>query len=81
MESYLARNPATFPIVTDEDRTIARTWRVYHRLGLDAVRIAHPATFLVDGTGILRFARVAPGQAQRAELEEVLAVLRASAWR
>jgi len=66
---WLEANPFPAPIVTDENRSIAKAWGVYHPFGIDAFRIARPASFLVDGSGVVRFAFVASNQFQRAGTE------------
>lgn len=72
VERFFAQDPLPFPLVIDEDRSIAKRWGVYHRLGLDAIHIAHPATFLIDGGGRVRLAEIAPNQFQRYPLSEVI---------
>ena len=77
VERFFAQQPLPFPLVVDEDRSIARRWGVYHRLGLDAIHIAHPATFVIDGRGVVRMVDVAPNQYQRIPYPRVLEALRA----
>lgn len=72
---YVERNPTPFPIVADEDRSLARSWGVYHGLGIDAVNIARPAAFVVDPEGTIRFAWVAATQFQTADIEELLGLI------
>lgn len=75
VERFFAKDPLPFPLLIDEDRSRARAWGVYHRLGIDAVHIAHPSTFVVDERGIVRLASVAPDQFRRIPVDEVLARL------
>ena len=77
VERFFAKDPLPFPLVVDEDRSIAKRWGVYHALGLDAIHIAHPATFVIDGRGIVRMAALAPNQFQRVPFSQVLDQLRA----
>ncbi len=77
VEAIHAEDPFPFPLLVDEDRSIAKRWGVYHRIGLDAIHIAHPATFVVDGEGIVRLAEVAPNQFTRVSVEAVLDALTA----
>ncbi len=74
--AYVKRNPKPFPIVVDEERSLARGWGVYHGLGIDAVNIARPASFVVDPEGAIRFAHVAATQFQSADIEELLELIR-----
>jgi peroxiredoxin len=45
---------------------------LYHRIGLDAIHIAHPATLVVDREGILRYIYRGSNQHDRAPMEQVL---------
>lgn len=72
-EKFLQHQPAPFPFLLDEDRAVTRQYGVYHRLGLDAWRIAHPATFVVDRAGVVRWIFIGSTQLDRAPLEQVLA--------
>lgn len=62
VRAFCGRHPIPFAIAIDESRDTARSWGVWRLLGLDAVNIARPATFLVDGAGIIRERHVAPVQ-------------------
>jgi len=75
-EKFFAELPSSFPFLLDEDRRVTKSWGVYHRLGVDAFNIAHPATFLVDDGGVVRFSYLGIDQRDRAPLEAVLQILR-----
>ncbi len=75
-EKFLAEHPVSFPFLLDEDRKVTKEYGVYHRIGLDAYNIAHPATLLLDRSGVIRFIHVGANQHDRAELGEVLAKLK-----
>lgn len=77
--AHFARAPLPFPLVVDEDRQLARRWGVYRPLGIDAIHIARPATFVVDGGGIVRLAALASSQFTRVDLERILECLVRSA--
>lgn len=68
---WLDRNPFPSPVVVDGDRAIAKAWGVYHRFGVDAFRIARPASFVVDGSGTVRFAFVASHQFESADVDRL----------
>lgn len=72
---YLQGHPVSFPFLLDEDRAVTKSYGLYHRIGMDAFNIAHPATLAVDGSGVIRFIYRGDGQADRAPLEQVLDVL------
>ena len=73
---YLERHPTPFPLVIDEDRSLARRWGVYHPVGIDAINIARPASFVIDGEGAVRLADVSRTQFHSAAIEEILETLR-----
>jgi len=75
-EKYFAEHPVSFPFLLDEDRQVTKRYGLYHRLGTDAFNIAHPATLVVDRSGVIRFLYRGDGQADRAPLEQVLDALR-----
>lgn len=73
---FLARHPASFPFLLDEDRRVTKAYGLYHRIGLDAINIAHPATLVIDREGIIRYLYRGENQADRAPMEQVLEVTR-----
>ena len=77
-EKYLAAHPISFPFLLDEDRAVTKAYGIYHWLGLDAINIARPATFVVDQQGILRFVYVSSNQKNRADVSLVLQQLKSA---
>jgi peroxiredoxin len=73
---YLEEHPVSFPFLLDEDRSVTKSYGLYHALASDAFRIAHPATLIVDGDGVIRYIYRGENQEERAPLEEVLAAVR-----
>jgi peroxiredoxin len=73
---FLAKHPVSFPFLLDEDRRVTKAYGLYHRIGLDAINIAHPATLVVDGGGVVRYVYRGSNQLDRAPLEPVLDVVR-----
>ena len=71
-EEWLEKHPQPFPFLLDEDRWVTKAYGVYHRLGMDAIHIARPATFVVDRQATVRWLYVGASQTDRADLEEVL---------
>lgn len=69
---YLAEHPVSFPFLLDEDRTVTKAYGLYHRIGHDAINIAHPASLVVDRCGILRYVYRGDSQTDRAPVEEVV---------
>lgn len=76
LASWFAERPVPFPVVADEDRSIAKRWDVYVRFNLESVHIARPASFVVGGDGALRFVRVGSNQFDRASLEDLWTAVR-----
>lgn len=73
---YLAEHPVSFPFLLDEDRTVTKAYGLYHRLGHDAIHIAHPATLVVDRRGVVGYVYRGRDQTDRAPVEGVLEALR-----
>ena len=69
---FLAEHPVSFPFLLDEDRSVTKAYGLYHRIGLDAINIAHPATLVIDRGGIVRYVYRGSNQGDRAPLEPVL---------
>ena len=45
---FLQSHPVSYPFLLDEDRSVTKAYGLYHRLGVDAINIAHPASLVVD---------------------------------
>jgi peroxiredoxin len=72
--AWLLKHPLPFPILVDEDRSLAVRWGVYILLSYDSIRIARPASFVVDPAGVIRYARIARHQRDPAPLATILAI-------
>ena len=70
---FLEKNPISFPFLLDEDRSVTKAYGLYHRVGLDALNIAHPATLVIDRERYVRFIYRGDNQGDRAPLEQVIA--------
>ena len=75
-ERFLAEHPVSFPFLLDEDRKVSKAYGLYHRIGMDAFNIAHPATLVVDRGGVIRYLYVGANQHDRAPMNQVLATLK-----
>lgn len=75
-EEFLKKNPTSFPFLLDEDRSVTKGYGVYNRLSMEAINIARPATFVLAHEGVVRFIHVGSIQTDRADVEEVITVLR-----
>ena len=71
---FLEKNPISFPFLLDEDRIVTKAYGLYHRIGMDALNIAHPATLVIDRERYVRFIYRGDNQGDRAPLEQVIAM-------
>src|ERR1700756_936336 len=72
---FLKKNPVSFPFLLDEDRTVTKTYGLYHRVGLDALNIAHPATLVIDQERTVHYIYRGENQLDRAPLDQVMAAV------
>jgi peroxiredoxin len=71
-EKFLQKNPISFPFILDEDRSVSKAYGLYHRLGKDAINIAHPATLVLNASGVLQYVYRGDSQTDRPSVDEVL---------
>jgi peroxiredoxin len=74
-QKFLEEHPVSFPFLLDEDRAVTKTYSVYHRLAVDAINIARPATFVISQDGTVKYAYIGSSQLDRAPFENVLEAL------
>ena len=70
-EEYLQKNPVSFPFLLDEDRRVTKAYGLYHRIGVDAFNIAHPATLVIDSSKMIRYLYRGSNQLDRAPIEQI----------
>jgi len=75
-EKFLEKHPISFAFLLDEDRAVTKAYGLYHRLGMDAINIAHPATLVIDSNGTVRYIYRGESQTDRAPIEKVLEAVR-----
>jgi len=73
---FFSQHPISFPFLLDEDRSVTKSYGLYHALAHDAFRVAHPATLIIDRSGTVRYIYRGDNQTDRAPIEEVLDALR-----
>jgi len=71
-ERFLEKHPISFPFLLDEDRAVTKEYGVHNALSKDALNIAHPATFVIDRGGVVRYIYRGDNQNDRAPLDEVI---------
>ena len=72
---YAETHDITFPLLTDKEREVIKSYGVYHWLGLDAYNIARPATFVLDKGLIIRFMYIGSHQFDLVKHEDIVAAL------
>ncbi|MEO8726784.1 MAG: redoxin domain-containing protein [Acidobacteriaceae bacterium] len=75
---YFASHSMAYPFLLDEGREVARAYGVYQRMGLNAINIARPATFVIAPGGQIRYIYCGADQADRAPIRQVLECLQTS---
>lgn len=73
---FLEKHPVSFPFLLDEDRVVTKAYGLYHRLAMDALNIAHPATLVIDRERVIRYIYRGDNQHDRAPLADVLKAVR-----
>jgi peroxiredoxin len=73
VRTYIEETGLPFDILIDERRDMLKAYGVWHRVGLDAWNIAHPAVFLVDQDGSIRFSFISEHQREYPTQPEILA--------
>jgi len=63
-----------FPVLCDPERAVIKRYGVWYPLGLDGFNTAHPASFLIDAAGCIRYAFVGSNQFARTPVARVLDV-------
>ena len=73
---FLEKHPVSVPFLLDEDRSVTKEYGLYHRMGKDAIHIAHPATLVIDRAGTVRYIYRGDNQNDRAPMEQVIEAVR-----
>lgn len=82
VEAWLRAHPQPFPLLVDADRRAAKTYGVWHPIGLAAFNIARPAIFLIGQDGRIRWAHVSRHQRDLPDPELLSPLVdQALAWR
>jgi peroxiredoxin len=74
--AFVEQHRYPFPLLFDETRRVTKEWGVYHRIGADALHIAHPAVFLIDSGRTIRWIAVSPNQYTRPSTPELIDAVR-----
>ena len=76
LRGFAERNGIMFPLLVDKDRSVIKSYGVYHWLSFEAYNIARPATFIVDKQGLIRFMYIGSHQFDMVDQAEVLDCLK-----
>jgi peroxiredoxin len=75
-EKFMQSHPVSFPFLLDEDRTVTKAYGLHHKLGTDAINIAHPATLVIDQDRKVIYIYRGDSQADRAPFEYAMAAVK-----
>ncbi len=73
---FLRSHPVSFPFLLDEGRRVTKAYGLHHRIGLDALDIAHPATIVIDGDRKVNYIHRGESQTDRAPFDRVMEAVR-----
>ena len=76
LRGYAERNGITYPLLVDKQRSVIKSYGVYHWLSLEAYNIARPATFIIDKVGIIRYMYIGSHQFDLVEQRILLEALK-----
>ena len=74
-DKFLQKHPISSIFLLDEDRAVTKAYGLHHALSTDAINIAHPATFVIDRGGVIRYIYRGDSQLDRAPFGELIEVL------
>jgi len=73
---FLHSHPVSFPFLLDEDRSVTKAYGLYHRIGVDALHIAHPATVVIGRDWNTAYIYRGDSQTDRAPFHPVMEAVR-----
>ncbi len=76
LRGFAERNGITFPLLVDKDRSVIKSYGVYHWFSFEAYNIARPATFIIDKLGTIRYMYIGTHQFDLVDQTEVLESLK-----
>jgi peroxiredoxin len=72
---YIEETGLAFDVLLDEGREVVRAYGVWHRLGLDAWNIAHPAVFLIEQDRNIRYSFISDRQTEFPASTDILTAI------
>lgn len=76
MEAFAKREKIEFPILSDKERTVAKSYGVYTYLSWDSLNIARPSFFYINTRGFIQFRYIGEHQWDRPNMEDVKHLLK-----
>jgi peroxiredoxin len=73
----LEATPPPFPVLADEDRTVARDYGVFRAVSWDGIGVTRPAAFVIDSDGAIRFVYVGE---RDSDTPDARSLLRLATW-
>lgn len=77
LRGFAERNGIMFPLLVDKDRSVIKSYGVYHWLSFEAYNIARPATFIIDEQGTIRYMYIGTHQFDLVDQTKVIECLQA----
>lgn len=72
LRGFAERNGISYPLLVDKDRSVIKSYGVYHWLSFEAYNIARPATFIIDKLGIVRYMYIGSHQFDMVDQAQVI---------
>jgi len=69
---YVEETGLPFDILIDERRDMVKAYGVWHRIGLTALNISHPAVFLVNQDGEIAYSFIGDHQHEFPPMQQLL---------
>ena len=76
LRGFAERNGIMFPLLVDKDRSVIKSFGVYHWLSFEAYNIARPATFIINKQGVIQFMYIGSHQFDLVDQTEVIECLK-----
>jgi peroxiredoxin len=73
---FLRSHPISYPFLLDEDRAVTKAYGLYHRFGVDAIHIAHPASLVIDRNRKVGYIYRGDNQTDRVPFNQVMDAVR-----
>ncbi len=75
-QKYKKKHKLTFPMLVDEESVVTMKYDLWNRWELIRNKVPHPATYIIDKQGIVRFAEVRQNYLSRTKLKTIFEVLK-----